>query len=197
MNRKLMTKQKTFSCLTLACLFGSLLGCGEPRPDGMPTLYPASVTVVQDGKPLADASVTLIPTDTSLARWPMGGVTDAQGVAKLKTYMKFDGVPADSFKVTVNKSVTTGDEKPVHPGVGATPQQLSEYDRAMKTGSFQVTKVVAAKFRLPNTTPLSVDVSSAGPNDFSLDVGAAVSEKDAAASSRPGAAAEYQPMGEQ
>lgn len=177
-------------------LVGLVVGCGEPRPEGMPALYPASVTITQDGQPLPDATVTLIPTDSTLARWPIGGVTDEAGITKLKTYIKFNGVPAGSFKVTVNKSLTTGDPKPVHPGASATPQQLSEYDRAMKTGSFQVTRVVAPKFRLPSTTSLSIDVSDKGPNEFPLDVGPAVSEKDAAASSRPGAAAEYRPMGE-
>lgn len=143
---------------------------------------------------MPDATITLIPTDSTLARWPIGGVTEATGTAKLKTYKKFNRVPAANFKVTVNKSVTTGDPKPVHPGANATPQQHSQSDRAMKTGSSQVTRVVASKFRLPNTTTLSI-VSGKGTNEFPLDIGPAVSEKDAAASSRPGAAAEYRPMG--
>lgn len=207
MNSKLVNRKSNVTYLSLRGLLVGLLligpaliglvGCGEPHPDGMPALYPASVIIMQDGKPLPDATVTLVPTDSALTRWPVGSVTDATGKAKLKTYAKYDGAPAGSFKVTVNKSETSGDTKPVHPGAKATPQQLSQYDRAMKTGSFQVTRVVAPKFRLPTTTTLSIDVSANEPNEFPLDVGAAVSEKDTASSSKPGAAAEYRPMGEQ
>lgn len=160
----------------------SFAGCGEPKPEGLPTLYPALITILQDGKPLDGATVTLIPEDTSLSRWPVGGDTDTSGVAKLHTFHRYEGAPAGKFKVTVNKTITTGDPKPVHPGENATFEQLQAYDKAMKTGKFEVFKVVAPKFRIVNTTTLEVDISATGDNSKTLDVEAAVKEKDAAAS---------------
>lgn len=157
-------------------------GCGEPKPEGLPTLYPATIKVVQDGKPLEGATVTFVPEDASLTRWPIGGDTDAEGVVKLNTFHKYAGAPAGKYKVTVNKSVTTGDPKPVHPGENATFEQLQAYDKAMKTGKFEVFKVVAPKFRIANTTTLNVEIQASGGNSATLDVEGAVKEKDAAAS---------------
>ncbi|MDR1958459.1 MAG: DUF4198 domain-containing protein [Planctomycetaceae bacterium] len=64
-------------------------GCGEKTPEGMPALIKnASVTVIQDGKPLADAKVVLVPTNGS-SRWTVGGQTDASGIAKLVTHGQY------------------------------------------------------------------------------------------------------------
>lgn len=44
-----------------------LLGCrgDEPTPEGMPELFPVSLIIFQDGQPLADASIRLIPEDAT------------------------------------------------------------------------------------------------------------------------------------
>lgn len=179
-------------CLGLLVLTA---GCGEPRPEGLPELYPVTLTITQDGAPLADASVTLFPQDSALARWPSGGQTDASGNVQITTFAKYPGAPAGTFKVTVTKLVTEGDPLPTHPGRNATREQIVEYDRAMKTGSFQAFHVVSAEHRTPNTTPLSIDVSSSGPNTITLDVGAAVKERDSSGGAGSGANQEYQEMG--
>ncbi|MFG0262836.1 MAG: carboxypeptidase regulatory-like domain-containing protein, partial [Novipirellula sp. JB048] len=75
----------------------------------MPELYPATVTITQEGDGLADATVTLYPEDPALRRWAVGGVTDENGTATLRTHVKFPGAPAGRFKVMVNKTVTEGD----------------------------------------------------------------------------------------
>lgn len=182
--------------LASGCLLALAIGCGDPRPEGMPELYPATITVVQDGSPLPGAAVTLLPQDAALTRWPVGGTTDDSGAVKLHTYSTFPGAPAGTFKVTVSKTVTEGDPLPKHPGIDATREQLSAYDRAMKTGKFEVFQVVAAEHRSPSTTKLSVDVTSSGPNEFTLDVGPAVKEKEANASASARSTEEYRPMGE-
>src|SRR5690606_8372893 len=115
MKRYAMNRKLNFAYASLPWLLASLIGCGESRPEGLPALFPASVTIEQDGKPLSDATVTLVPTDPALARWPVGGQTDATGTANLKTYMQYEGAPAGSFKVTVNKNITKGDPLPAHP----------------------------------------------------------------------------------
>lgn len=182
--------------LVSGCLLALAIGCGETRPDGMPELYPATVTVMQDGSPLPGAAVTLLPQDAALTRWPVGGTTDDSGVVKLHTYSTYPGAPAGTFKVTVSKTTTEGDPRPTHPGANATPDQLSAYDRAMKTGTFEVFQVVAAEHRMPSTTKLSIDVTPSGPNDFTLDVGPAVKEKEVNASASASSTEEYRPMGE-
>ncbi|TWT74978.1 hypothetical protein [Allorhodopirellula solitaria] len=173
----------------------SFTGCGDSRPEGMPETYPTTLALTQAGEPLADATVVLYPEDSTLTRWPVGGVTDEQGEATLMTSTQYPGAPAGTFKVIVTKSVTEGDPLPKHPGQGATREQINEYDRAMKTGKFEVFKVIAKEYRTAGTTPLTVEVVSSGENTFSEDLGAAVKEIDKQASATAGGDEDYVPMG--
>ena len=177
-----MRRLRALVCSQLVVV--GFVGCGEPRPEGMPELFPAKFVLTQEGVPLADASVTFIPENASLARWPVGAVSNANGEAELKTFAKFSGAPAGKFKVIVNKSVTEGAAVPEHPGGSATPEQMREYDKAMKSGGFQVYDVVESKYRSQKTSPLEVEVVATGPNDFPLEAGAAVKEKNAKASNQ-------------
>ena len=70
-------------------------------PDGMPKLYPVSISVTQEGKPLVDASVSFrYPNNSS--QWAVGGQTDADGKAKLYTN-GFPGAPLGQFDVVIFK----------------------------------------------------------------------------------------------
>ncbi|MDR1963704.1 MAG: hypothetical protein LBQ50_07990 [Planctomycetaceae bacterium] len=92
-------------CLLLFGIF-FISGCdrGVQKPPGLPDLITdVQIIVIQDGKPLEGAAVTLVPLDVSLARWPIKGKTDTNGLAKLTTYGKFSGSPAGKFKVVVVK----------------------------------------------------------------------------------------------
>ncbi|GHT09827.1 hypothetical protein FACS1894170_01030 [Planctomycetales bacterium] len=62
----------------------------------MPKLYPATLTVLQDGKPLENASVVLINTDAT-STWSAGGQTDAKGVVMLQTMGQFKGIPEGTY----------------------------------------------------------------------------------------------------
>lgn len=172
----------------------SVAGCGETRPDGMPETYPTSIIITQDGAPLAGATVVLYPEDSTLTRWPVGATTDETGTAKMTTSTKYAGAPAGKFKVIVNKTVTEGDPVPKHPGKDATREQINEYDRALKTGKFEIFKVVEQKYRTAGTTPLSVEVAASGENSFTEDVGKAVKETDVQASAMADDDPEYIPM---
>ncbi|MDR1142188.1 MAG: hypothetical protein LBL62_10880 [Planctomycetaceae bacterium] len=96
------------SVLFSLCLLNLFLisGCNrEPqKPPELPDLIAdVQISVIQDGKPLEGASVTLIPLDAALTRWPIKGKTNTNGIAKLTTYGKFSGSPAGKFKVVVVK----------------------------------------------------------------------------------------------
>lgn len=192
-----MKRNWNLYALMLGLLVVSVCGCSEDRPEGFPELYPTTVTITQDGEKLADATVTLFPEDTSLSRWTVGGVTDSNGKVTLNTYSQYEGAPAGSFKVIVTKTETEGDPIPETPGPNSSSEERAAYDRAIKTGSFQVFQVVAAEYRAAGTTPLTVEITSGGPNDFPLDIGAAIKEEDIQASATSGGVSdeEYVPMG--
>jgi len=191
-----MRKTAGLSVLVLGVLVMGVSGCGEQLPPGLPELHPTTITITQGGENLADATVSLFPEDTALSRWPAGGVTDQNGKATLKTYGKYSGAPAGKFKVMVSKTVSEGDPIPDPPDQNASAEERAAYDRAIKTGSYEVFQVVAEEFRTADKTSLTVEIAAGGSNDFTLDIGEAVKEKDVQASATGGGdGADYVPMG--
>lgn len=154
----------SFGSFALLGALGLAAGCqkGEPTPEGMPELYPASVTILQEGVPLANASIRILP-ENGTSRWSSGGSTDASGVAVLRTHGKFEGVPAGSYKMTVSKI-----EMPDLPKV-----ELSQLDAPPATDGATY-DLVAPEYSYPNQTPLRLEVA-AGPNTYEpFDLGPAV-----------------------
>jgi hypothetical protein len=143
-------------------------GCGGERlPPGMPKLYPAAITVTQDGKPLEGANIVLFNIDSD-AKWSAGGVTDQDGVLKLRTMGRYAGAPAGTYKVSVSKIETPGISLPDEP---STPEARREYNRIAKEIENNTFYTVDPKFGLgktkleveitPTNLKLSVDVSPA------------------------------------
>lgn len=157
---------------TLLAIFitvaASLAGCKkDSRPEGLPDLYPISVKVIQDGAPLEGAHVAFISSDPKLMRWPCGGATGADGIAKINTY-GFDGAPEGKFAVTVSKYESEG---------GMTAEESAA---AMKDGSApppqseSVYNLVGMNFGNSSKTPLSVEVKAVELNETpEFDVGKA------------------------
>ena len=165
MNRTLM-----LSIVLLLVVF-FLSGCGgQARPDGLPKLYPVSITVIQEEAPLEGAMVQLVAKDEDsvLLRWGPTGVTDASGVAVLRTDGKYDGAPLGTFKVVVSKN-----EREPHPN----PEWVSlpygdpnalrydELERRRKTISY-----IEAQYSSIADTPLTVEIT-ADTKTYSVDVG--------------------------
>ena len=134
----------------------TLAGCSEKLPDGMPKLYRVTLRFHQEGAPLDEAAIRLIPQFD--CPWVVGGSTNAKGEVQLKTHGNYDGVPAGKYKITVNKFVSEG-ELP----------KMGEYTPPMKHFNF-----VETQYTLPNETPLEIEIVS-GKNKFEpFDLGKAV-----------------------
>ena len=159
--------------LLLILFFPFTVGCGEKTLPGMPPLVPASVTVMQDGQPLAGAAVSLLGDDEITRQWPAGGITDANGVANLRTGGKFDGAVVGKFRVTVNKI-----EKPENPFVSHADSDSvnhQDYLREQRKVDANTFIVVDRKFS-SNDTPLSLAVVK-GQKNYTVDVSPAVKTK--------------------
>jgi hypothetical protein len=135
----------------LAVAFIVTVGCGGvQRPDGLPPTYPLSIKVLQEGKPLDDATVALYFADGSMT-WTVGGVTDAGGIAKMYTHGKFEGVPEGNYNVTVSKMIYEG---------------KTEYDAAMESGNTAAAQkidvsawqLVSNEYMLQSKTPIKIEV---------------------------------------
>ena len=96
MFRKLMILSLT---LLLAV---TVTACKRNRPEGCPKLYPCTLKVIQGGEPLEGAIVTVFPDDPEIAKWPINGLTNADGQVTLMT-QTFPGVPLGSYTATVSK----------------------------------------------------------------------------------------------
>lgn len=97
---------KKFQWMIFGTLLGvlvSLTGChGEPVPEGLPKLFPCELTFEQEGKPLVGA-VVMLTSKNKPCPWSVGGTTDENGTAIIRTHGKFVGAPEGTFIVTVNK----------------------------------------------------------------------------------------------
>src|SRR5580765_2001663 len=96
-----MFRLKLLMALLLAVL---LSGCGPKPPAGAKPTKKVTVTVTYKGAPVEGAVVTFVNQDPPSAN----GRTDAQGKARLKTYIDGDGATLGSHKVMIEKSIAEG-----------------------------------------------------------------------------------------
>jgi len=148
-------------CVALALSFS---GCNQPKPTGLPSLLPLTLTLTQDGTPLSGASVTLF-ADDGMATWTVGGTTGVSGNVSPMTQGKYPGVPAGKYKVCVFKI-----EAVVPPG--AVPPTDSESQSARPVEY----DLVDVKLRSPATTTLTLEVGP-GKKTATLDVGKPIRER--------------------
>ena len=141
-----------FLFMALIIVLG-VAGCSQSnRPEGLPKLYSCQITITQDGKPLPEASIQFIGGES--AKWPISGLTDASGIAKMVTYGQFPGVPAGDYHVVVQKTV----ENVLTVG--------SDYS----SGSSDIYSLVEVKFTKAEETDLEISVST-GRNSQTFEVG--------------------------
>ncbi len=159
---------KNLFCLALICAFASVsVSCKkEKRPEGMPDIYPVTLKIIQGGRPLEGAEVSLSSDDPILVKYPAGGISDKDGLARLKT-LGFNGAPAGKFKATVAKYEVLN-----------RPSNFEEAQKfqaeGLKEESFDL---VAREYGAKATTPLTVEVqASKSAQTFDLDVGDPIRE---------------------
>jgi len=152
-------------CLSLVCFSG----CGgKQKPTDLPPLFPVKITVIQDGKPLEKAVVSL-SADGTKVRFTIGGITDQNGVATLKTDGEWPGAPAGKYKICINKTVVP-EPDPGEDALSREEQNAKAAERNKLTKS-----VVNSKFSRPNSTTFSIEVTDSRVTE-TCDVGAAVDD---------------------
>ncbi|MDO4587047.1 MAG: hypothetical protein Q4C95_07080 [Planctomycetia bacterium] len=141
---------------------------GKKYPDGFPKVYPLKVKVIQAGAPLADASINFFAEDATISKWAVGGTTNAEGIAEIRT-QNFPGCPAGKFKVVVKKTVQEGG-----------PQNAEEAKQMREGKEFPpvvVREMVSKEFGDHLKTPLSIEVTGSEGNTVpEFDVGDAYEE---------------------
>ncbi|MDR1964793.1 MAG: carboxypeptidase-like regulatory domain-containing protein [Planctomycetaceae bacterium] len=145
-------------------------GCRQERtpPDGLPNLYPCTIFITQEGKPVEYATVTLHSSPP--LPWTVNGKTAADGTATVFTHGYFNGAPLGQYKVTVRKIKTVAPPMPeVLPKSEAALSKL--YDKIeAETKDYDL---IDPQFGNENTTPLEITVEKRMPKT-TFDVGKSV-----------------------
>ena len=150
----------------------SLIGCGagDGRPADMPRLFPTMITVMQEGVPLAGASVVLIPDDGN-RDWYVVGATNDSGVAKMVASSRWSGAPKGHYKVIVRKFDQDPSRIPPLPD-DADEATRNAHEIRVSNELLNTYTVVEPVFTDFNSTPLTLIVD--GRTEKTLDVGKAV-----------------------
>jgi len=160
--------------LSLAVASMSLIGCRkEPRPADLPDLFPVSVKVEQEGKPVPGAVVSLNHTD-GVAKWSASCETGSDGIAKnFFTNGKYKGVAAGKFQVCVRKLERQEVEK-----VDLPPEPKDEYERFLWRQKYEESQkrppsydLIEAQYFDPRLSKLEIEVTAGGKNEFTVDAG--------------------------
>jgi len=156
----LLSKTSPLPLVCFSVLLLTLSGCSEPRPAGLPKLYPVTLQFTQGGEPCAEAAISLIPESDS--PWGSGGVTDANGRVTLSTHGKYPGIPAGIYKITVNKAEVEL--------VGPAPVGMWD-NQASRAYS-----LIDPIYTVPSTTTLSIEVGKGTKSFPPFDLGKKVRE---------------------
>lgn len=135
-----------------------LAGCGGST---MPKVYPATGTVTWKGAPLADATVSFVPSVGA----PSDGRTDAQGKFTIMTN-GMPGARAGACKVTVSKFAGAGASMPA----ASKPEDMIKMYEKKKKGEVEKGEI-PAKYGRPDTSGLAAEVTADGAkNVFTFDL---------------------------
>jgi hypothetical protein len=166
-----------FHCFIAIVPFLFLNGCGGIElPDGMPKLYPVTITITQEGKPLEGASVALISEDPSMSQWVAGGLTDASGNAVIKTLSKYKGAASGKYLITIVKQYAEPN-KTQAPNPATDPEGYGKYLDEIRRKPADAWDLIDPRYST-GKSPESIEVVK-GRNKKTIEVGAAVKIKRA------------------
>jgi hypothetical protein len=164
--------------LLLFFIFISIIGCSTETPEGLPSLSPCKITVIQDGQPLPGASVIFLAADNSVSTkgktWTPMGLTDEKGVAVMRTNARYEGVPLGKYKILINKTEQEqsklGQTPPENSPAYATWITKSQDEKLYEYG------LVEPIYNNAEKTPYEIEIGKSA-NAKSVDVGKAVRVK--------------------
>jgi hypothetical protein len=137
-----------------------LTGCHKTNiPPDLPKLVSCKITVQQEGKPLTDASVFLVPQDSS--KWNATGNTNKQGVAEMFTHGMYQGVVKGKYKVVLSKTESTN--PPLVP--------TDQYQEKQKHFT-----LVEEVYGDTDKTPLEIDVAR-NTKEYSINAGKVIKKQ--------------------
>jgi hypothetical protein len=140
--------------LLLAVVFS---GCGPKLPPGAKPTKKITVTVTYKGAPVEGAVVTFVNQEGPPSA---NGRTDAQGKARMKTYIDGDGATLGSHKVMIEKSIAEGGQN--------VDQNSPEYNPNAPPAI--VKYLIPQKYSSIATSGLTAEVKEGGPGEITFEL---------------------------
>ena len=156
--------------LGLCVLF--TVGCGTKKPDGIPPLYPAKVTVNNGASPIAEASVFLVLQEGTSSGWAANGVTDVNGVAVINTSQgdwKSKGAPAGEYKIYITRRPDVK-EDPMPDEIKNDSDAMERFAAEQWKKIQNAPKLIPEKLTNPAQSPLKLTVSTSGTAELTVDI---------------------------
>ncbi|MDO4587507.1 MAG: flagellar biosynthetic protein FliO [Planctomycetia bacterium] len=157
--------------LILAACLVFCFGCGKGKPEGVPDLYPVSITVTKGATPVSEANVFLVPTSAE-GSWSVNGITDANGVAIIKTSQgdwKQSGAPEGEFSIYITKLAKIDEpEKPadIETNEKAKQEYFAERLKRLEAANKEIPKVLTSA----TTSGLKITVASGSETKETFDI---------------------------
>jgi hypothetical protein len=149
-----------------------LAGCGTPAPTGFPSLKDCRVTVTDNGQPIPDVVVNLVPKFTANSLF-ITGVTDSTGTAVIKTrhgnYSR-NGAPEGDYSVILSKSIPV--EMPIlteEQSQALTPAQQEKLQKEREQ-KMDAARIIPKLLEEPSQTPLTLQIGNKTVGKLSVDV---------------------------
>ena len=136
-------------------------GCGPKPPADFPKVYPATVTVLKDGTPLADVMVNFENKTIHIS----SGVTDAGGKAVIATktpHYSAMGAPVGTYKVYLSKEPDLKSKLPDEEVNKMEPAQVQTYLAKLRAEKANTPRPLPAVLENANKTPLTIEVTESG-----------------------------------
>ncbi|MGL4594270.1 MAG: hypothetical protein ACRCUY_06030 [Thermoguttaceae bacterium] len=155
---------KTRSFILLAILPMLLTMSCNKAPDGMPKIYPCSVSVVNDSGPVEGAIIMLFP-ETEIGDIVSTGTTDKNGIAKIATMYQLytqNGAPEGDYKITIQKEPFLAHTKTPEELVRMDRTELESYTKEYRAKFNVLPKIVPEKLTKHNSTPLKLSITPVG-----------------------------------
>ena len=135
-----------------------IIGCTPSGPANRKPTKKTTVIVSYKNAPLEGATITFVPQGPDPT--PAYGKTDAQGKAKMKTYVEGDGAVVGTHKVLIEKSESVGGQ--------TVDVDSPQYDPNAPPA--KVKYLMPQKYGNPGTSGLTAEVKETGPNEFTFDL---------------------------
>jgi hypothetical protein len=158
--------------LLLLFLFGCSCNHTPLKPEGFPQLYPCTVIVEQESKPISGVQVSMRSTDPSVT-WSVGGTTDTNGTLKVLTHGVHLGAPAGEYKILLIKQKEN--EYPNSTRIESTTPISSEKNISQEELGDCLD--IDQKYSDVTTTPFTITVKKTRKNSIKCNVDTLISKR--------------------